>query len=765
MEALMKNYRYATLALLLLILTSACSTARHVPDGSYLLSSVKIQIDSLTPYEREQLGDLELYLTQQPNTRILGLFKWTLGVYSLSNPKSNSFLNRQLRKWGDPPVLYSEQEAEFGRANLTAAMYNAGYLKAQTTLEVDTSAYKKAKLHYHIEPGPLFYVGHGEEVLTDSLAKALLYPKDSLHQMRLFRGESYTSHLSPGSVLSPQNMQRERERISQILMNRGYYSFSSDSVRYEVDTLEIKNAWVRKTISVPQQVYRIGQVSFKHEGSERERPFRQDSLGGIAFSIDPNHYIRPGELAHRIWVRPGTLYSQQNTSRTYAALSDLAPLRNISLRYYIDSLRGDSTLLNCDIITAPEPSKSLSGDIVGTNSSGNLGVSASLTFQHNNLFSGGEQFQLQLRGGYEAFSSRVDDHYSYGIESSLSFPRLLVPFLNSRGPSNYQSATNLKVSYDYHGRPEFSRDIFSLEWGYSWHSHYTPAYRHHLKVLDLDFLHFVYVNESFRQSMPLITQILNYRDQFVLGASYLLRYNSLNDYRLSSSPWVHNLRLYLQSSGALLYGLSEALGRERDGYGSYKFFGTNFAQFIKGEFDYSGLRKLGEGNAVAYHLGLAIAVPYGNSQFVPVDLRYFAGGANSVRGWGARSLGPGSMPRSASRSIFDQVGDIRLELSAEYRMRILGPVQLALFADAGNIWTIRPYENQPKGDFKWRTFYKEIALATGLGLRWDFDYFVLRFDLGSKLYDPQVENNRPWVITYQKLSDLVALHFGIGYPF
>ena len=123
------------------------------------------------------------------------------------------------------------------------------------------------------------------------------------------------------------------------------------------------------------------------------------------------------------------------------------------------------------------------------------------------------------------------------------------------------------------------------------------------------------------------------------------------------------------------------------------------------------------------------------------------------------------MPRSASRSIFDQVGDIRLELSAEYRMRILGPVQLALFADAGNIWTIRPYENQPKGDFKWRTFYKEIALATGLGLRWDFDYFVLRFDLGSKLYDPQVENNRPWVVTYQKLSDLVALHFGIGYPF
>ena len=160
-----------------------------------------------------------------------------------------------------------------------------------------------------------------------------------------------------------------------------------------------------------------------------------------------------------------------------------------------------------------------------------------------------------------------------------------------------------------------------------------------------------------------------------------------------------------------------------------------------------------------------MAYPYGNSQYVPVDLRYFAGGANSLRGWSARSLGPGSMPRSASQSIFDQVGDIKLEMNAEYRMKILGPLQLALFADAGNIWTIRAYQNQPQGNFQWNRFYKEIALSSGLGLRWDFDYFVLRFDVGTKLHDPQVENGHPWVITYQEPKQLLAFNIAIGYPF
>ena len=761
----MKKTRSALILGLLLILAS-CSTTRHVEPGSYLLSKVSIRVDSLPPAELEQLGDLTTFLPQQPNTKLLGLFDWTLYVYSLSNPKSNSFLSRQLRKWGDPPVLYNAEEAEFGRANLSAAMYNLGYLKAKTELQVDTTRSKRARLTYIITPGSRLKVGHFEEALSDTTLRPLLHPQDTLREKRLFRGELYRSYLHSGAILSPRAMQLEQERISQIFRNRGYYTFTADSVRFELDTLVASDVWVRSVISAPDEVYRIGRVQMKQRSHREELlPSYEAEQAGISFGLDPDHYIRPSELARRIWIRPGQLYSSQHTSSTYAALSELSSLQGVSIQYHVDTLSGDSALLNCDILATSAQTKSIGGDIVGTNSSGSLGVSSSLNFQNANLFHGGEVLRLQLRGGYESLRSRRNEHLNYGAEVGLTFPKLLFPLVGSKGPSTIQSTTNLQMSYDHHRRPEFSRDVFSLEWGYSWHSHYTPAYRHHLKVIDLNFLHFGYINEDFRRSMPLITQILNYRDQFVLGASYLFRYSSLNDYRRATSPWVHNLRLFFQSSGSLLYGLSSALGRKRDVYGSYAFFGTNFAQFVKAEADYSGLRKLGEGNAFAYHLGLAVAYPYGNSQYVPVDLRYFAGGANSLRGWTARTLGPGSMPRSASRSIFDQVGDIKLELNAEYRMKVLGPLQLALFADAGNIWTMRPYENQPQGDFQWDRFYKEIALSSGLGLRWDFDYFVLRFDVGTKLYDPQSEEGHPWVISYQEPRQLLAFNFAIGYPF
>ena len=760
----MKKNRYA-LALALGLALPSCSTTKYVGDGSYLLTKVTIQVDSLDQTEREQLGDLESFLPQRPNTKLLGLFDWTLGLYSLSNPKSNSFLNRQLRKWGDPPVLYSAEEAEFGRANLTAAMYNMGYLKAQTTLRVDTTKAKRARLAYTIIPGRRLRVGRFSESIQDSSIAQHLYPQDTLIEKRRFRGERYRSYLHSGAILSPQNMQVEQERITQILRNRGYYTFSGDSVRFEVDTLVASDVWVRSVVHSPEKTYRIGRVRMRQIARHETGESLKQTRDGISFDLDPQHYIRPSELARRIWIRPGALYSMQYTSSTYTALSELPTLQSVSIQYHPDTLATDSAVLDCDITAASTQTKSIGGDIVGTNSSGNFGVSSSLNFQNSNLFHGGEQLHLQLRGGYESLGERRNDHLNYGAEASLTFPRLLVPFRHSKGPSTILSSTSLQVSYDHHRRPEFSRDIFSFKWGYSWHSHYTPAYRHQLKVIDLDFLHFGYINEEFRRSMPLITQILNYRDQFVLGASYLFRYNSLNDYRLSTSPWVHNLRLFVQSSGSLLYGVSALLNRERDAYGSYRFFETNFAQFVKGEIDYSGLRKLSEGNAFAYHLGLAVAYPYGNSQYVPVDLRYFAGGANSLRGWSARSLGPGSMPRSASQSIFDQVGDIKLEMNAEYRMKILGPLQLALFADAGNIWTIRAYQNQPQGDFQWNRFYKEIALSSGLGLRWDFDYFVLRFDVGAKLHDPQVENGRPWVITYQEPKQLLAFNIAIGYPF
>lgn len=227
----------------------------------------------------------------------------------------------------------------------------------------------------------------------------------------------------------------------------------------------------------------------------------------------------------------------------------------------------------------------------------------------------------------------------------------------------------------------------------------------------------------------------------------------------------HNIRFYVQTAGSLLMAYSRLTGAERDARGIYTFAGANILQFLRAELDYSGLYRLGGKNALAYHAALSGVLPYGNSNFLPIDLRYFSGGASSLRGWSARTLGPGSMSRSVGTSIYHQVGDIKLDLSAELRLRFAPSWELALFADAGNIWTARKYSEQVGGNFALDRFYKEIALSSGLGLRWDFDYFLLRLDAGLKLYDPQQAEGERWVFGRQSLGKLLGVHIALGYPF
>jgi len=299
----MTKNKYTLLALGLAL--TACSTTKYVGEGSYLLTKVAIRVDSLEAEEREELGTLEAFLPQRPNTKLFGLFDWSLGFYILSNPKSNSFIHRQLRKWGEPPVLYNAEEAEFGRANLTSAMYNKGYLKAQTTLRVDTTHSKQAQVLYTITPGRRLRVGHFSEAISDSSLIAYLHPQDTLQQKRRLRDERYRSYLHSGAILSPQNMRDEQERIMKILRNRGYYTFSGDSIRFEVDTLDASDVWVRSVIHSSEKIYHIGRVRMHQLARKSDASPLSHVHDGISYDLDSKHYIRPEELSRRSWIRPG----------------------------------------------------------------------------------------------------------------------------------------------------------------------------------------------------------------------------------------------------------------------------------------------------------------------------------------------------------------------------------------------------------------------------------------------------------------------------
>ena len=311
-------------------------------------------------------------------------------------------------------------------------------------------------------------------------------------------------------------------------------------------------------------------------------------------------------------------------------------------------------------------------------------------------------------------------------------------------------------------RPEFYRRVFSTAWRYRW-----AEPRHHLNwridLLDLNYVYMPWISPTFKKDYlddaDNRNAILryNYEDLFIMKIGFGITYNN----------GIDAMRANIETAGNLLNGAAKAFGLKKNGEGQYTLFNIAYAQYAKFDFDYTHLMQFDKRNALALHAGFGIAYPYGNSRVLPFEKRYFSGGANSVRGWGVRELGPGKFRGTDGRIDFiNQTGDLKLDLNAEYRTSLFWKFQGAFFVDAGNIWTLRSYEEQPGGQFKLDEFYKQIAVAYGLGIRLNFDYFILRFDMGMKAMNPAYENEQEhWAIIHPRLSRDFAFHFAVGFPF
>ena len=318
------------------------------------------------------------------------------------------------------------------------------------------------------------------------------------------------------------------------------------------------------------------------------------------------------------------------------------------------------------------------------------------------------------------------------------------------------------MAWDLQNRPEFHRRVFSMAWRYRW-----AEPRHHLNwrfdLLDLNYVYMPWISETFKRDylddVDNRNAILryNYEDIFIIKMGFGLTY----------SDGVDAFRLNVESSGNLLSAFSKALNFKINSKGQRTFINIAYAQYAKADFDYTHLVRFDDRNVLALHAGIGVAYPYGNSKVLPFEKRYFSGGANSVRGWGVRELGPGGYKGNDGRIDFiNHTGDMKLDLNAEYRTPLFWKFEGALFVDAGNIWTLRKYDEQPNGQFKLDKFYKQIAAAYGMGLRLNFDYFILRFDMGMKAINPAYESgDEHWAIIHPKLSRDFAFHFAVGLPF
>lgn len=683
-----------------------------------MLTKVELKADD----DHIDVSSLEPYIKQKANSKWFSI---------IPNP-----FNRK-------PVVFDSLLATSACHDMQTAMENMGYMKANVQLNT-TAMGKKLKAEYLLRPGDQYLIGSmGYDVADTAIAQIL----------RLDLEEN--QRIKAGMPFSVDMLDNERKRITSLLNDNGYYRFHKDFITYQADTMPGS-----RDVDV---ILHLGKYLANSHSPATMHPRyilrKIDFLSGDSNRI----HLREKVMVNACAMKEGEPYRASALQRTYNNFSRLQAVRYTNIRF---AEQPDSGLLDCQIQLSTNKPSTISFQPEGTNTAGDLGAAASLTYTNCNLFRGSEQLSIELRGAYEAITGLEgyqDQNYTeYSIGAKLAFPRFLAPFLSRSFRRRQTASSEVSVAWNFQNRPEFHRRVFSAAWRYRW-----SEPRHHLSykldLLDLNYVNMPWISETFKRDylddVDNRNAILryNYEDLLIMKLGFGLTYND----------GVDAVRMNVETSGNLLSGLSHLTGGKQDDEGRYKVFGIAFAQYAKFDIDYTHLLELDRRNALALHAGFGIAYPYGNSTVLPFEKRYFSGGANSVRGWSVRELGPGSFRGTDGRIDFiNQTGDIKMDLNAEYRTSLFWKFQGALFVDAGNIWTIRSYAEQPGGQFKIDEFYKQIAVAYGLGLRLNFDYFILRFDMGMKAINPAYETSEEhWAIIHPKLSRDFNFHFAVGLPF
>ncbi len=765
-----KGFCYAILATVVLLLAS-CSSTKYVPDGSYLLDEVRIHTDN----KEVKPSNLSLYVRQNPNSKWFSLIKTQLYVYNWSGRDSTRWINRTLRKLGDAPVIYSEEDTERTSEEMTKAVQNMGYMGAQVEPLLQTKK-KKIKLAYKVTTGKPYKVRTIKYDILD-------------HKIREYiRQDSASTYLFEGMYFDVNVLDAERQRIVSNLLQKGYYKFNKDYISYTADT--VRNTYLvdltlhlalykqhREDEPQNHRQYTINKVSLITDynvlqSSALSSIEVNDSLHYRGFPIyyKDKLYLRPKVMTNNLRIVPGALYNEQNVQRTYSNFGRLQALKYTNIRFF-ETQQGDSAKLNAYVMLTKSRHQSVSFEVEGTNSAGDLGAAASVAFQHRNLFKGSEAFMFKLRGAYEAVSGLQSglnqDYIELGAEATINFPRFMFPFISNNFKRRIRATSELGLQYSYQMRPEFTRIVASAGWSYKWGVQQQRS-QHRIDLLDINYLYMPWIDPDFKekylkQEQNYILQY-NYENRLIVRTGYSYTYNSagralMNNAVIGNS---YTIRVNFESAGNLLYAIANTVRLKKNEQGEYTLLNIPFAQYLKGDFDFAKNFVIDNRNSLAFHVGAGIAIPYGNATLIPFEKRYFSGGANSVRGWSVRELGPGSF--SDNGNFLNQSGDLKLDASIEYRTRLFWKFRGAVFVDAGNIWTLRDYKDQPGGKFQVDKFYKQIAVAYGLGLRMDLDFFVLRFDGGMKAINPARGEKRYPIIRPDFGRDF-AFHFAVGYPF
>lgn len=763
----MKFFLHFLSSLLLLTLLGSCSATRFLSEEETLLS--KVSVHSTSPQVNP--SDYRLHVRQEANSSWLSLVKVPLGIYCLSGTNERNLFNRLMHRIGEAPVAYNDTLTRYSQQSLAQALRSKGYLGAKVGVEVKTRG-RSTRLRYTLFPGHRSYV-HELHRRWDNDTIA-----------RVVEQSSSSSLLYKGMPLDLSTLDAERTRIVQVLQNAGYYHINNEYIHFTADTLPHSQAVVlTQHFSLPvgadstmaYRAYRIGRVLLQEVPADAssESPTDTTTYRNTLFAQIDGQRVNRRVYWRNLFVQRDSLYRERATQYSYQNLNALSAVKYSTLHY--EPPRPTDSLLNAYVLVQLNRPHGIALDLEGTNTAGDLGGALTLSYTHRNLLRGSESLSLKLRGAYEAvrrlegYSNQ--DYIEYGAEGVLRFPAL--PFiLGEERLRHYKATSEFSLLYNSQNRPEFHRRLLTASWRTQWTRHGKPNFRHHLDILSLNYVFMPWISGTFRReylenSDPRYSVLRSsYENLFIVKTSYGFTYSSLNNAGSLYQTNGYQIRANIESAGLLMAGISRLAGIHRNAEGMYVLGNIPYSQYAKVDFDYAKSFRINEKQSLALHAAVGVAVPYGNSTVVPYEKRYFAGGANSVRGWSVRTLGPGSYKgRDGNIDFINQTGTIKLDLSVEYRAPLFWRFEGAAFIDAGNVWNTRRYQNLDDGLFRFDRFYEQIAVAYGLGLRLNLSYFILRFDGGMKAVDPAATGRDHYPLLSPRFARDFALHFAVGLPF
>lgn len=754
-----------------ILFTCSCSPTRRIADGEYLLNKTKIEIDSK---EIDQ-NEIKKYSKQSPNKTILG-FKFHLFLYNLASPKREKFPSSWFRRIGEEPVIWDDILTESTSNQYKKFLETKGYYEASIQ---DTIKLKKKKAE------TLYKISLGEPHTIKSIA----YKFEDQRVAELILSDTVNCLMHKGNRFDKDVLQNERQRLELFMKNNGYFKFTREYVFYEAVETENRNevdliiTIKENVLGIPDAVtkvkhhyqYKINESFVYTDFTIFNNLSDAEKLEVDTVRIEKNNVlyfgkqkIRPEAVLYPNLMNPGRIYNLQDVKKSYSNYSSLGLFRIINIHFDELSNRfadtSDYRYINEVIELTPRKKQAYQFEIVGTNSAGDIGARANLLYNNYNLFRGAENFQVILTGAIEAMEKREKSPpmMEFGIETSLTLPKFLVPFNANRFTRKFNPRTKIDISYNYQNRPDYVRSIANTSFGYKWKGNEYNT--HQLIPIDFNYVRLLEVKDSVFWEDIKDTPLRNsYEDHTILAARYVFEFTNQRIERRGDFVYI---RTNIEPAGNLISGIKSLISSGNDS----TMFKVPYFQYLKGDIDLRFYEQITTDNKIVYRLFLGVGYPVGRSETLPFEKMYFSGGPYGIRAWSTRTLGPGSVPDTISTGSYaNNLGDIKMEMNFEYRFKLFWKLEGAFFVDAGNIWTIKEYPTRPGSHFEWNRFYNEIAVGTGLGARFDFSFLLIRTDLGIKLRDPAIQEGSRWIdfngTAEKSFGKRVVFQFGIGYPF